>query len=70
LRAATASIARRRWSPILASDIRVSRTAEIENYLVTAYCPVVAKLDGLSVAEQQARVDRFAREASVAVYGH
>lgn len=44
--------------------------AEIENYLVTAYCPVVAKLDGLSVAEQQARVDRFARQASVAVYSH
>jgi len=44
--------------------------AEIENYLVTAYCPVVAKLDGLSVAAQQARVDRFAHQASVAVYGH
>ena len=43
--------------------------AEIENYLVTAYCPAVAKLDGLSVREQQARVDRFARQASVAVYG-
>jgi len=44
--------------------------AEIENYLVTAYCPVAAKLNGLSVAEQQARVDQFARQASVAVYGH
>jgi len=44
--------------------------AEIENYLVTAYCPIVAKLDGLGAAEQQARVDRFARQASVAVYGH
>ena len=44
--------------------------AEIENYLVTAYCPVAAKLNGLSVAEQRARVDQFAHQASVAVYGH
>jgi hypothetical protein len=44
--------------------------AEIENYLVTAYCPVAAKLNGLSRAEQQARVDQFARQASVAIYGH
>ncbi len=44
--------------------------AELENYLVTAYCPEVGKLNGLSVAEQKARVDRFARQAGVAVYGH
>ncbi len=44
--------------------------AEIENYLVAAYCPVVAKLNGLSVAERKARIDRFAHQASVAVYGH
>ncbi len=44
--------------------------AEIENYLVTAYCPVAAKLDGLGVAEQRARVDQFARQASAAIYGH
>lgn len=44
--------------------------AEIENYLVTAYCPVAAKLNGLSVAEQRARVNQFARQVSVAVYGH
>lgn len=43
--------------------------AEIENYLVTAYCPVAARLNGLSVAEQRARVDQFAHQASVAVYG-
>lgn len=34
--------------------------AEIENYLVTAYCPAAAKLNGLSLAERQARVDQFA----------
>lgn len=44
--------------------------AEIENYLVTAYCPAIAKLDGLSVAERQARVDQFAHQASLAIYGH
>ena len=44
--------------------------AEIENYLVTAFCPAAAKLNGLSVAEQQARVNQFAHQASVAVYGH
>lgn len=44
--------------------------AEIENYIVTAYCPEVAKLDGLSAGEQRARVDLFARQASMAVYGH
>jgi hypothetical protein len=43
---------------------------EIENYLITAYCPVVAKLNGLSVAEQRARVDQFAHQASVAVHGN
>jgi hypothetical protein len=43
--------------------------AEIENYLVTAYCPVVARLNGLSVTEQRARLDQFAHLASVAVYG-
>ena len=43
--------------------------AEIENYLVTAYCPAVARLDGLSVAEQRRRVELFAREVSAAVHG-
>ena len=44
--------------------------AEIENYLVTAYCPTVAKLAGLSVADQQTRVDQFARQARLTLYGH
>ena len=61
-------------APEMASDLRKRypgvSNAEIENYLVAAYCPVAAKLNGLSVAERQARVDRFARQASVAVYGH
>ena len=39
------------------------RNAEIMNYLVTAYCPVVARLSGLGDAEKQSRVDRFAEQA-------
>lgn len=39
------------------------RDAEIMNYLVTAYCPVVAQLSGLGDAEKQSRVDRFAEQA-------
>jgi len=42
--------------------------AEIENYLITAYCPVAARLSGLSVAEQRARVNQFAHQARVIVY--
>ena len=41
--------------------------AEIENYMVTAYCPVVARLTGLSGAEKQARVSRFLSQVSLAV---
>ncbi len=44
--------------------------AEIENYLVTAYCPAAAKLNGLSLAERKARVEQFAHQASVVVHGH
>ena len=58
----------------LAADLRKRYPgigdAEIENYLVAAYCPVAARLNGLSLPERQARVARFARQASVAVYGH
>jgi hypothetical protein len=33
--------------------------AEIANYLMTAYCPLVGRLSGLSDAEKQARIDTF-----------
>lgn len=46
------------------------QNAELENYLVTSYCPVVAKLNGLSEADQRSRVDRFAHQASTVIYGH
>ena len=61
-------------APEVVADLRKQypgvSDAELENHLVAAYCPEVAKLNGLSVAEQKARVDRFARQASVAIYGH
>jgi hypothetical protein len=38
------------------------RNAEVTNYLLTAYCPLVARLNGLSEAEKQARMDRFASQ--------
>jgi len=41
--------------------------AELVNYLVTAYCPVVARLSGLGDAERTARVDRFAGQVRQAI---
>ncbi len=41
--------------------------AELENCMVTAYCPVVARLTGLSGAEKQARVSRFLSQVILAV---
>lgn len=53
--------------PEIVADLRKRhpgvRNAEIMNYLVTAYCPVVAQLSGLGDAEKQSRVDRFAEQA-------
>ncbi len=52
--------------PIIVADLRRRypgiTNAELVNYLLTAYCPAVARLSGLSDAEQQARADRFARQ--------
>ena len=53
--------------PEIVADLRKRypgvRNAEIMNYLVAAYCPVVARLSGLGDAEKQSRVDRFAEQA-------
>ena len=42
--------------------------AELVNYLVTAYCPIVAAESGASDAEKQARVDRFAGRLTALLY--
>ena len=58
--------------PIIVADLRKRypnvADAEVSNYLIAAYCPVVAKLSGLGDAEKQARVDRFASEVRTAGY--
>jgi len=42
--------------------------SEFVNYLVTAYCPVVNGLTGLSDGEKQARMDAFTTQATIAAY--
>ena len=53
--------------PEIVADLRKRhpgvRNAALVNYLVTAYCPVVTRLSGLSDAEKRSRVDRFATQA-------
>ncbi len=53
--------------PVIVAELRRRhpgvRNAALVNYLVTAYCPVVARLSGLSDAEKRSRVDRFATQA-------
>jgi hypothetical protein len=43
-------------------------TGELVNYLVTAYCPVVNSLTGLSDGEKQARMDAFITQVTEAAY--
>lgn len=42
--------------------------AEIANYLITAYCPGVAKAAGLSEAEKSARVRAFSKAVLNVLY--
>jgi hypothetical protein len=53
--------------PVIIDDLRRRHpgveNAEIINYLVTAYCPVVAR-SSLSDAEKQTQIDRFAARIS------
>ena len=43
-------------------------TGELVNYLVTAYCPVVNSLTGLSNNEKQARLSAFVSQVVQAAY--
>jgi len=45
-----------------------AHSAELANYLITAYCPSVAKAAGLSEAEQTARVQAFSKAVLAALY--
>ncbi|HKD74114.1 MAG TPA: hypothetical protein VKB76_01410 [Ktedonobacterales bacterium] len=57
---------------IIADDLRARypgvQNAEIANYLMAAYCPVVAKMSGVSEQEMQARMDRFVSQLSRIIY--
>ena len=57
---------------VVVSDLRARypgvENAEIMNYLMTAYCRVVAKLSGLDTQGQQARMDSFASQLSQIIY--
>jgi hypothetical protein len=58
--------------PAIIADLRRRypgvENAEVVNYLMAAYCPIVARLSGLSDAEKQARMDRFVSQLSQIVY--
>jgi hypothetical protein len=43
-------------------------TGDLMNYLVTAYCPVVNSLTGLSNGEKQARLSAFVRQVVQTAY--
>jgi hypothetical protein len=51
---------------LVADDLKrkypTADTAEIVNYLLTAYCPIVAGDTGLSQSERRARMDRFSSQ--------
>ena len=52
---------------VIASDLKKqfpgAGNADIVNYMLTAYCPLVAAKNGLSSDEKQARMDRFSSQA-------
>ena len=51
---------------VIVSDLRARypgvENTEIVNYLMAAYCPLVAQLTGLGEREKQARMDRFTNQ--------
>jgi hypothetical protein len=57
---------------VIASDLRVRypgvEKAEIVNYLMEAYCPLVSRMDNLGEREKQARMDQFTSEVARIVY--
>ena len=57
---------------VIVDDLRARypgvENAEIVNYLMAAYCPVVAQLSGLGEQEKQARMDRFVTQLSQIIY--
>ncbi len=58
--------------PEIVADLRRRypgvESAEVTNYLMAAYCPIIAALTGLGEAEKQARMDRFASQLTRIIY--
>ena len=58
--------------PIIVADLRRRypgvENAEIANYLITAYCPAVARLAGLSDAEKGANLEQFEARITRTIY--
>jgi hypothetical protein len=58
--------------PMIVSDLRARypgvENAELVNYLVTAYCPVVARLSGVAEQEKQAQLDQFVGQVMQVMY--
>src|SRR5271165_7073060 len=58
--------------PVFVNELRSRHpnvpTGELVNYLVTAYCPVVNRLTGLSNSEKQARLSAFVSQVVQAAY--
>jgi len=45
-----------------------AENAELANYIITAYCPVVAGLPQLGEAEKKARLDQFVSQLMQKIY--
>jgi hypothetical protein len=45
-----------------------AENAELVNYIVTAYCPVVDRLTGLSEPEKKAKMDNFVMQLMQKIY--
>ncbi len=58
--------------PLVEADLRARypgvEDAELVNYLVTAFCPVVSNMTGMSDAEKQARMNRFVQDLMQMTY--
>lgn len=58
--------------PLVEADLRARypgvENAEVINYIVTAYCPVVNAMSGLSDADKKARLSRFVTDLDLMTY--
>lgn len=58
--------------PLVEADLRARypgvEDAELVNYLITAFCPVVSNMAGMSDAEKQARMNRFSQDLMQMTY--